>query len=112
MLKIKDSQGRPIFIPYLDGATSGFAGQILGFKVKIDQYSPTVASGHVPVRFGDFSKGYLLREVTPGLVIKQSNQRWIELNRLGFVGFARAGGAPTLANATHLQPDRRPGTVA
>ena len=56
------------------------------------------------MRFGDFGKGYQLREVLPGLVIKQSNQRWIELNRLGVLGFARAGGAPTLANATTYSP--------
>lgn len=104
VLKIKDSQGRPIFIPYMDGAQSGFAGQILGFAVKIDQYAPAVVSNAVPVRFGDFAKGYLLREVNPGLVIKQSAQRWIELNRLGVIAFARAGGAPTLANATAYSP--------
>jgi HK97 family phage major capsid protein len=104
VLKIKDGEGRPIFIPYLDGATSGFAGQILGFPVKVDQYAPAVASGNVPVRFGDFGKGYQLREVLPGLVIKQSNQRWIELNRTGVVAFARAGGAPTLANSTTYSP--------
>jgi len=104
VLKIKDTQGRPIFIPYLDGAKSGFAGQILGFPVKVDQYAPAVASNNVPVRFGDFGMGYQLREVVPGLVIKQSAQRWIELNRLGVVAFARAGGAPTLANATTYSP--------
>jgi HK97 family phage major capsid protein len=104
VLKIKDLEGRPIFIPYLDGATSGFAGQILGFPVKIDQYAPSVATGNVPVIFGDFSKGYQLREVLPGLVIKQSSQRWIELNRLGVIAFARAGGAPTLANTTTYSP--------
>ena len=104
VLKIKDTQGRPIFIPYLDGAKSGFAGQILGFPVKVDQYAPAVASNNVPVRFGDFGMGYQLREVVPGLVIKQSAQRWIELNRLGVVAFARAGGAPTLANTTTYSP--------
>ena len=104
VLKIKDSEGRPIFIPYLDGATSGFAGQLLGYPVKINQYAPTVATGNVPVIFGDHGKGYQLREVLPGLVIKQSSQRWIELNRLGVIAFARAGGAPTLANTTTYSP--------
>lgn len=104
VLKIKDSQGRPIFLPYLDGAKSGFTGQILGVPVKIDQYAPSVATGNVPVRIGDFQKGYQLREVLPGLVVKQSNQRWIELNRTGVVAFARAGGAPTLANSTTYSP--------
>jgi HK97 family phage major capsid protein len=101
---IKDVQGRPIFLEFTDGAVSGFAGSLFGFPVKINQFAPAVASGNVPVVFGDFQKGYLLREVTPGLVIKQSGQRWIELNRLGVVGFARAGGAPTLANSTTYSP--------
>lgn len=104
VLNIKDSTGRPIFLPFLDGAKSGFAGTILGYPVKIDQYAPAVATGNVAVAFGDFQKGYTVREVTPGLVIKQSNQRWIELNRLGVVGFARAGGNATLANATTFSP--------
>jgi HK97 family phage major capsid protein len=101
---IKDSQGRPIFLEFTDGAVSGFAGSLFGFPVKINQFAPTVATGNVPVIFGDHMKGYLLREVNPGLVIKQSAQRWIELNRLGVVGFARAGGAPTLANTTTYSP--------
>jgi HK97 family phage major capsid protein len=104
ILNIEDSTGRPIFIPFLSGATSGFSGTILGYPVKINQYQPAVATGNVAVTFGDFSKGYTLREITPGLVIKQSNQRWVELNRFGVVGFARAGGAPTLANTTTYSP--------
>lgn len=77
---------------------------LFGFPVKINQFAPTVATNNVPIIFGDHQKGYLLREVNPGLVIKQSAQRWIELNRLGVIGFARAGGAPTLANATTYSP--------
>lgn len=104
VLKIKDTAGRPIFLPFLDGATSGFAGQILGYPVKVNQFAPTVTTGNVPVLFGDHAKGYTLREIMPGLVIKQSTQRWIELNRLGVIGFGRAGGAPTLANTTTYSP--------
>jgi HK97 family phage major capsid protein len=101
---IKDTYGRPIFLEFTDGAASGFAGMLFGFPVKINQFAPTVATNNVPIIFGDHQKGYLLREVNPGLVIKQSAQRWIELNRLGVIGFARAGGAPTLANATTYSP--------
>jgi HK97 family phage major capsid protein len=104
VLKIKDTTDRPIFIPFLDGAKSGFAGTILGYAAKINQYADTVADNNVPVMFGDFAMGYQCREVNPGLVLKQSAQRWIELNRLGIVGFARAGGAPTLANSTTYSP--------
>lgn len=101
VLNIVDSNGRPIFIPFNDGAVSGFVGTIFGYPVKIDQYAPTVATGNLPIRFGDHAAAYTLREVTPGVVIKQSAERWIELNRLGVVAFARAGGAPTIASATY-----------
>lgn len=104
VLDIKDSYGRPIFLPLNDGANSGFVGTILGFPVKVNQYQDSLAAGNVPLYFGDFQKGFMLREVLPGIVIKQSNQRWIELNRLGVIGFARAGGSVTLANSTTYSP--------
>lgn len=100
ILNIVDGNARPIFLPFTEGATSGFAGTIFGFPVKIDQYAPTIATGNQPVRFGDHAAAYTVREINPGVVIKQSADRWIELNRLGIVGFARAGGAPTIASAT------------
>jgi HK97 family phage major capsid protein len=98
VLKIKDGNGRPIFMPFTEGATSGFAGTIFGFPVKIDQYAPAVATGNLAVRFGDHAAAYTVREVAPGIVIKQTDQRYIELNRLGVIAFARAGGAPTIAS--------------
>jgi HK97 family phage major capsid protein len=101
VLQIVDGNGRPIFMPFTDGATSGFAGTIFGYPVKIDQFAPTVATGNEAVRFGDHAAAYTLREVTPGIVIKQSADRWIELNRLGVVAFARAGGSPTIASTVY-----------
>ena len=98
VMQISDSNGRPIFLPFNDGAVSGFVGTLFGYPVKVDQYAPTVATGNAPIRFGDHAAAYCLREVQPGIVIKQSADRWIELNRLGVVAFARAGGAPTLAS--------------
>lgn len=101
VLNIVDNNGRPIFIPFNDGGNSGFVGTIFGYPVKIDQYAPAVATGTLPIRFGDHAAAYTLREVAPGVVIKQSADRWIELNRLGVVAFARAGGAPTIASAAY-----------
>ncbi|MFC6644448.1 phage major capsid protein [Granulicella cerasi] len=100
VMNLTDANGRPLFLPFNDGGISGFVGTIFGFPVKIDQYAATVATGNTPIRFGDHSAAYTLREVEPGIVIKQSSDRWIELNRLGVVAFARAGGAPTIASST------------
>lgn len=101
ILKIKDANQRPLFVPFNDGATSGFAGTILGYPVKLNQFGQAVATGNTPVIFGDHAAGYCVREVMPGVVIKRSSERWIELNRLGVVAFARAGGAPTIASTTY-----------
>lgn len=99
--KMKTTTGYPLFVPFSDGAASGFAGTILGYPVKLDQFAPAATTGNIALRFGDHASAYTLREVTPGIVIKQSTDRWIELNRLGVVAFARAGGAPTIASATY-----------
>jgi HK97 family phage major capsid protein len=98
IMNLADANGRPLFLPFNDGGISGFVGTIFGYPVKIDQYAPSITTGNMPIRFGDHASAYCLREVTPGIVIKQSADRWIELNRLGVVAFARAGGAPTIAS--------------
>lgn len=100
VLKIVDGNQRPIFVPFTDGANSGFVGQILGFPVRINQYLPAVAAGNVAVQFGDFREGYTLREVQPGIVVRRLTERYAELNKTGIVAFTRLGGAVTDAG-TH-----------
>jgi HK97 family phage major capsid protein len=98
--QIVDTNGRPIFLNYTDGGASGFSGSLLGFPVKINPYQPSIGVGNAFIQFGSFDQGYTLREVNPGIVLKQSDQRWVELNRLGVTAFARVGGAVTDAG-TH-----------
>jgi len=99
ILNIVDGNGRPIFLPFLDGGISGFAGTIFGYPVKINPYQPNVGVGNPYIQFGNFSEGYTYREVLPGIMLKKSVDRWIELNRTGFVAFARVGGAVTDAGS-------------
>jgi HK97 family phage major capsid protein len=98
--QILDSNNRPIFLNYNDGATSGFVGQLFGFPVKINPYLPNNAVGAKYIQFGDFEQGYTFREVLPGIVLKRGDERYFELNKVGFVAFARVGGAVTDAG-TH-----------
>ena len=93
VLNLVDSQNRPLFLAYNDGAASGFVGSILGHPVKINPYLPNVATGNVAVQFGDFKSGYVFREVQPGVVLRRLEERYAELNKVGFVAFARVGGA-------------------
>jgi HK97 family phage major capsid protein len=95
VLNIVDSNNRPLFLPFADGGISGFAGTLFGYPVKLNPYQPAVVTGNVAVQFGDFAQGYTFREVLPGVVIKKSSDRYIELNALGVFAFARVGGAVT-----------------
>ena len=97
---ILDSNGRPIFLNFTDGGESGFIGTLFGYPVKINPYQPSIGVGAQFIQFGNFEQGYTFREVNPGIVLKQTDQRYIELNKLGFVAFARVGGAVTDAG-TH-----------
>jgi HK97 family phage major capsid protein len=99
IMNITDGNQRPIFLPFLDGGISGFAGTIFGFPVKINPYQPAIGVGNPYIQFGNFSEGYTYREVLPGIMLKKSVDRWIELNRTGFVAFARVGGAVTDAGS-------------
>ena len=104
VMNIVDSQNRPIFLAFNDGGNSGFVGTLLGYPVKINPYQPSVGVGNVYIQFGDFSEGYTFREVEQGagsvIALRQTDQRYVELNKLGVVGFARVGGAVTDAG-TH-----------
>ena len=95
ILNITDSNNRPLFLPFADGGISGFTGTIFGFPVMANPFQPAVATGNVAIQFGDFNAGYTFREVLPGVVIKKSSDRFIELNALGIFAFARVGGAVT-----------------
>lgn len=100
VLNIVDGNQRPIFLAYNDGAMSGFVGTILGYPVKINPYLPNNAVGAKYIQFGDFNQGYTFREVLPGIMLKRADERYIELNKVGFVAFARVGGSVTDAG-TH-----------
>jgi HK97 family phage major capsid protein len=95
VLNITDSNGRPLFLPFGTGGVSGFTGTLFGYPVKLNPYQPAVATGNVAVQFGSFAQAYTFREVLPGVVIKKSSDRYIELNALGVFAFARVGGAVT-----------------
>ena len=100
IMNIMDANNRPIFLPFNDGGQSGFAGTIFGYPVKLNPFQPAVGVGNPYIQFGNFEAGYTFREVAPGVMLKRSDQRWIELNKVGWVGFARVGGAVTDAG-TH-----------
>jgi HK97 family phage major capsid protein len=93
VLQILDGNGRPIFVPITDPISTGSVGTLLGYPVKINQFQPNVAASQVAMQFGDFEQGYKLNEVQPGIRVKVLDQLYAATNEVGYVAFARAGGA-------------------
>ena len=88
-----DGNGRPIFVPLTDAISVGSVGTILGYPVTINQYLPNVAASAIAMQFGSFEQGYKLNEVQPGIRVKVLDQLYGATNEVGYVAFARAGGA-------------------
>jgi HK97 family phage major capsid protein len=104
LLGVKDTLGRPLYVP--NPGVDGF-DRLLGRPIVLNQYLDFVApsgaspaSNNVPIQFGDFKQGYLLRNVKPGLAIARLNERFMDTLEVGFLGYFRSGGVVTDAG-TH-----------
>lgn len=102
ILSITDTAGRPVFLPDYGSAANGFVGTILGRPVKLVTQLPNVATGNVPVLFGDFNQGYTFRQQAPGVEIMRLDERYAAGYEVGFVGFARVGGVATKAGVNPI----------
>ena len=90
--KIKDGQGRPIFVPgYETGTPSGAPDTLLGRPFTINQDMPEAVAGNRPLLFGLFSK-YLIRDVMDFTLFRFTDSAYTLRGQVGFVGFMRCGG--------------------
>lgn len=90
--KIKDDQGRPIFVPgYEAGNPGGAPDRLLGRPIFINQEMPTMAADAKSVLFGDFSR-YMVRQVMDLTLFRMADSGFILNGQIGFVAFNRQGG--------------------
>jgi HK97 family phage major capsid protein len=99
-----DLYGRPLFIP---SPNSGMLDQILGRPIVLNQALPSAVNPSstvtaIGVLFGDFAAGYLLR-TDGGISILRLDERFADQLEVGFIGYARLGGAPTDAGTHPLR---------
>ncbi|WP_395444047.1 phage major capsid protein [Caulobacter sp. UC70_42] len=85
--KKKDNNGNYIWQP---GTVQGAAPTIFGYKYAINQDMASIATGNVPVVFGDFKK-YQARRVN-NVVIKRLNERFADSGQVAFLAFIRFDG--------------------
>ncbi|WP_137719344.1 phage major capsid protein [Methylobacillus flagellatus] len=90
--KLKDSQGRPIFVPgYEQGNPGGAPDRLLNRPIIINQNMPVMAASAKSVLFGDFKK-YTIRDVMDLTLFRMTDSAFTLLGQVGFVAFMRSGG--------------------
>lgn len=89
--KIKDSQGRPIFIPGYDGLGGAMPDTILGYPVTINQDVANMAANAKSILFGDFKK-YVIRDVMDATMFRFADSAYVKLGQIGFLMWSRSGG--------------------
>ncbi len=82
--QMKDNQNRPLWLPSVIGDTPATFDSD---PYQIDQGMDTMASGKAPVAYGDFSKVQVRR--VAGMAIKRLNEKYAELDQVGFLAFHR-----------------------
>lgn len=87
--KIKDTAGRPIFLPGYD-LNARMPDTVLGYRVVINQDVPTMAANAKSILFGALRKYHtrVVREVT----LLRLTERFADYLQVGFLAFVRADG--------------------
>jgi HK97 family phage major capsid protein len=87
--KIKDSSGRPIWLPgYESGVGVNIPDTLLGYAYKVNQEMPVMAANAKSILFGEFKK-YKIRIVRDVTMIRLV-ERYADLGQVGFGMFMRA----------------------
>ncbi|WP_250501965.1 phage major capsid protein [Caballeronia sp. AZ7_KS35] len=92
--KIKDGQGRPIFVPGYEANAmieGGAPDRLMGRPITINQHMPVMAANAKSILFGQFSK-YVIRDVMDLTLFRMTDSAFTLNGQVGFVGFLRTGG--------------------
>jgi HK97 family phage major capsid protein len=88
--KLKDNQGRPIYLPAYDGLGGAMGDQIMGFNVTINQDMPQMGANAKSLLFGALKK-YKIRKVRD-ITLLRLTERYADNLQVAFLMFARADG--------------------
>jgi HK97 family phage major capsid protein len=90
--KIKDTTGRPIFVPGYDVADRGGApDMLLGSPVTVNQDVAVMAANARSILFGDFSF-YKIRDVMDVTLFRFTDSAYARKGQVGFLAWMRADG--------------------
>lgn len=90
--KVKDSQGRPIFVPgYEQGNPGGAPDRLLNRDIVINQHVASPAAAAISLAFGDFSY-YKIRDVMSLTLFRFTDSAYTKKGQVGFLAWMRTGG--------------------
>lgn len=90
--KMKDSNGRPIFVPgYEQGNPAGAPDRLLGAPITINQNMPVMAAGARSILYGDFM-AYHIRDVMALEMFRFTDSAYTKKGQVGFLAWFRSGG--------------------
>lgn len=92
--KMKDTEGRPVFLPGYDGLAGAMADTLLGYQITINQDMAAMAANAKSILFGDFSR-YTIRDVMGMTLFRFEDSAYIKLGQIGFLAWMRSGGTLT-----------------
>lgn len=100
--KIKDTAGRPIWMPsYDEGMTGATPDRLLGYPVYLNNDMAVPAANAKSLAFGNFSK-YLIRDAMDVTMFRFDDSAYIKLGQIGFLAWARTGGNLLDVNSVKL----------
>jgi len=89
--KIKDSGGRPIFMPGYEGLGGSMGDSLLGYPITVNQDVATMAANAKSILFGDFGQ-YVIRDVMDPTLFRFEDSAYAKLGQVGFLMWHRSGG--------------------
>lgn len=92
--KLKDTAGRPVFLPGYEGLGGAMGDSLLGYDVVINQDVATMAANAKSILFGDFSR-YTIRDVMGFTLFRFDDSAYAKLGQVGFLAWMRTGGTLT-----------------
>jgi HK97 family phage major capsid protein len=81
-----DSQNRPLWQPSLQ---AGVADTLLGYGLVVNNDMPVPAANAKSVLFGDFQRGYVIRDVV-GVQVRRLDERYADFLQVGWFAYARS----------------------
>jgi HK97 family phage major capsid protein len=95
--KLKDANGQYLWQPSVQ---AGEPDKLLGYRLYTSPYVPVVASGALPIAFGDFNHYWIADRM--GRTVQRLNELYAGNGQVGFIATERVDGKVILAEGIQL----------